>query len=444
MFDFYFHIIFYIVLILINFTVRSEKYGFCEKPDQIIKLEASCENLKHFSNKRYILYDVNPSEGFNLRRDVYIRVAAFIKTLNEENAKNEWYLVLPPWGNLYHWHSTDIGPQIQLPWSTFFDVASLQKYAPVIEMYQFFEEYSLEKEETLLDIVYILQNDEEMFRTGKFEDKNEEKECSLTHSHYGKLRKENNGYFWGYSNITFRQAKCILFHGRMSNLAINLNSSTYRSVMFDHMEIPLHDLYGTKDYWRARRSMRYNLELYKIANDYRATYLNSTNEKDNTNRPTNWIEEKEKRDAIGGPYLSVHLRRRDFVIGRVKSTPTLKEVAFQVANKMNEYALKYLFIATDADRQELAELKTYLPQYTVMNYVPSNYVRKKFKDGGVAIIDQIICSYARYFIGTHESTFTFRIQEDREIIGFPPERTFDRLCKMKKKCSSTGRWEIVW
>lgn len=111
---------------------------------------------------------------------------------------------------------------------------------------------------------------------------------------------------------------------------------------------------------------------------------------------------------------------------------------------MKEYGLKLLFVATDADKQELAELKSYLPQYTVLNYVPSDYVKNKFKDGGIAIIDQIICSYARYFIGTHESTFTFRIQEDREIIGFPPERTFNRLCKVKEKCSSSGHWEIVW
>ena len=31
---------------------------------------------------RYILYDVNPGEGFNLRRDVYMRMAVFVKKLN--------------------------------------------------------------------------------------------------------------------------------------------------------------------------------------------------------------------------------------------------------------------------------------------------------------------------------------------------------------------------
>jgi hypothetical protein len=32
---------------------------------------------------RYILYDVNPGEGFNLRRDVYMRMAVFVKKLNK-------------------------------------------------------------------------------------------------------------------------------------------------------------------------------------------------------------------------------------------------------------------------------------------------------------------------------------------------------------------------
>jgi len=30
---------------------------------------------------RYLLYDVNPSEGFNLRRDVYLRMAVLVAHL---------------------------------------------------------------------------------------------------------------------------------------------------------------------------------------------------------------------------------------------------------------------------------------------------------------------------------------------------------------------------
>jgi hypothetical protein len=43
----------------------------------------SFENSKSVFCCRYILYDVNPPEGFNLRRDVYMRMAIFVKKLKE-------------------------------------------------------------------------------------------------------------------------------------------------------------------------------------------------------------------------------------------------------------------------------------------------------------------------------------------------------------------------
>ena len=59
-------------------------------------------------------------------------------------------------------------------------------------------------------------------------------------------------------------------------------------------------------------------------------------------------------------------------------------------------------------------------------YDPTEEEEKRLKKGGVAIIDQIICSNSKYFIGSKESTFTFRIQEEREIMGFKPETTYKR------------------
>jgi hypothetical protein len=39
---------------------------------------------------RYILYDVNPPEGFNLRRDVYMRMAIFVRKMEK---LGDWHLV---------------------------------------------------------------------------------------------------------------------------------------------------------------------------------------------------------------------------------------------------------------------------------------------------------------------------------------------------------------
>lgn len=86
----------------------------------------------------YILYDVNPVEGFNLRRDVYIRMAVFFKSL-KESTHRKVRLVLPPFSELFHWRSREIN-QKHIFWNTFFDLASLKLYTDVIDMWEFWDE----------------------------------------------------------------------------------------------------------------------------------------------------------------------------------------------------------------------------------------------------------------------------------------------------------------
>jgi peptide-O-fucosyltransferase len=62
--------------------------------------------------------------------------------------------------------------------------------------------------------------------------------------------------------------------------------------MFDHAEVALHDTFGDALYWQARRSMRFSSGLAKLAERFRAEYLNSTDEADGTIRPDDWTEEK--------------------------------------------------------------------------------------------------------------------------------------------------------
>lgn len=85
------------------------------------------------------MYDINPPEGFNLRRDVYIRYAVFMHKLQKHQNENlnKFKLVLPPWSHLYHWKQKDEPEHI--PWSRFFDLRSLKLFAPVIEMHEYFQ-----------------------------------------------------------------------------------------------------------------------------------------------------------------------------------------------------------------------------------------------------------------------------------------------------------------
>ena len=86
---------------------------------------------------RYILYDINPGEGFNLRRDVFVRIAVMVKKMNENSSKFSYTLVLPPWGPLYHWQTRSLGDQTKIPWKNFFDVESISRYVPCLD----FEDY---------------------------------------------------------------------------------------------------------------------------------------------------------------------------------------------------------------------------------------------------------------------------------------------------------------
>ena len=137
---------------------------------------------------------------------------------------------------------------------------------------------------------------------------------------------------------------------------------------------------------------------------------------------------------------------------RVRSNqiPSLKYAAKQIRSLLKRLNLNVTYIATDSTDDEFNELKSYLKSYQVLRFTPTKVELELYKDGGIAIIDQIICSHAQYFIGSYESTFSYRIQEEREILGFKPETTFNRFCseynneENGEECDKTSKWLIVY
>ncbi|XP_066152353.1 GDP-fucose protein O-fucosyltransferase 2 isoform X2 [Euwallacea fornicatus] len=365
-----------------------------------------------------------------------MRIAVLINELkhSKDPHLNNFVLVLPPWSHLIHWGYSE-EPEYA-SWSNFFDLNSLQKFAPVIELHEYFSRLQANKyTKCIIDKVYVLQHFEEMFKSGNFEDKWE----------IGKCQKLPKLRFFYYTNITSYNVQCLSFNGPSTKLIEVFKQDRARSIMLDHAEIALHNFYGNNIYWRARRSMRFNVKLREIANEFRRTYLNSTDESDNTFLAPDWRNDKPKRSAKGGPYLAVHLRRRDFLRSRPDQVPDLLSVVEQVSAKLEKLQLTKVFFATDAPAKEFDQLHELLsPKYEVFKYIPTKDIVRKYSVGGIAIIDQILCSYARYFIGTSDSTFSFRIQEEREIIGFPTKMTFNVLCKNKDQCEKPSVWKIVF
>ena len=391
---------------------------------------------------RYILYDVNPGEGFNLRRDVYMRMAVFVRNLNIGDTDRSWVLVLPPWDHLYHWQSRELGPQRQIPWSQFFDVASLNHFVPVME----FENWLLVTDGTV-DSVYYLQSYKEGWTNGKFEEKYDIREC-LDPARY-KLISDNHyeGNFFFYRNVSAKKFDCLSVQGRASVIKDFVKSLDENSIMLDRAENLLHDYFGNSEYWAARRSMRFNKILVSVADKFRLGELGSSDKDDNTVLDTDWWRHTvDRRQVRGGQYACVHMRRGDFAGSRGDQVASVIWVAKQLDMRLGQRHLDTLFVSTDASDTEMEILRDNLSQeIKIVRFRPTESELELYKDGGVAIIDQIICSHAKYFIGTRESTFTFRIQEEREIMGFMLEDTFDMLCKDgEMKCEGGTKWKIDW
>ncbi|XP_054288620.1 GDP-fucose protein O-fucosyltransferase 2-like [Macrosteles quadrilineatus] len=403
----------------------------------IFTLTKCSDNSPKAKIRRYILYDVNPGEGFNLRRDVYMRMAIFIHNLSNKS-EFDWHLVLPPWNKLWHWRN-DLHASYQ--WNIFFDIPSLQLFAPVIELEDFISDYSKE-----IDEAYVLQHFPDFYSwtEGKEIDWSERwnySECRNSHRN-----ESDETFFFFDGRITTKHFRCISFHGTSGFLQSVVSSTNARAVMFDRAEIVTHMLYGDSDYWTCRRSMRFAKRLVEVASNYRAAHLNSSDVNDGTIRPVDFRDETPQRSAKGGPYLSVHLRRQEFKVGHPDAVPTIHETVQQIKKHLNDLGLNTVFVATDATEQEYIRIKSMLHADNLfairfLDTIPNN---KTFKDAELAIIDQIIASHAKYFVGTYESTFTYRIQEEREVLGFLPETTFNRFCStsIKENCVNPTKWLI--
>lgn len=405
------------------------------------------------TNVLYIIYDVHQVEGFNLRRDVYLRMATFIHSLRQKGKYKHAKLVLPPFMNMYHWRSQNID-QSRVFWGDFFDLESMRKFTAVLDFPEFLEEisnFSRDKTKIYIDEVYKLQNFDEMFENGVFRDKFEKAPCKND-------EERRRGYYFGYKNITHRSFTCVNFQGGAkmlqkmlykykSPVANDRHTLSPRIVLVLRSETVLHDFWSTAVYWKARRSMRFSKALTAYADKFRREFLNSTNEHDLVQRPDDWRHEKSYRGAVGGPYLAAHLRRADFLYGRENTVPSLQSATAQIKKKLQEFNLSAVFIASDCTGNEFNDLKNYLRPYRVVKYKPESKAQfAQLKDGGVAIIDQIICAHARYFIGTYESTFTFRIYEEREILGFDQKLTYNTFCKREDlvNCDKNTPWTIIY
>uniref|UniRef100_A0A0K0CUN2 GDP-fucose protein O-fucosyltransferase 2 n=1 Tax=Angiostrongylus cantonensis TaxID=6313 RepID=A0A0K0CUN2_ANGCA len=240
---------------------------------------------------------------------------------------------------------------------------------------------------------------------------------------------QRRSWFFSYDEVRAKKFECISFQGdseTLKKLILNQYPET-SSIFIDRGEAILHQHYGDVHYWQARRSMRYAGHLVEIGNFFR------------TQLAVSFREDVKNRKAIGGNFLCAHWRRKDFLRAHGDELPSIDGTAKQLHELCEKARVTRIFLATDASEPEVEQLSAML-RVPVLRFKNST-----LPDGAVAIIDQWICAHARVFVGSHVSTFSYRIQEDREILGFAPNTTFNRLCPDKlSSCEQPAKWTIVY
>lgn len=192
----------------------------------------------------FVLYDVNAVEGFNLRRDVYIRLAVFMANLRQNNAQyRNTYLVVPPFYRLYHWnfgsHHSENSNQVVF-WNHFFELNSIRQYTAVLDMWQYFtlmrDCFSASETATIhINHVYKLRHFKSMFESGKFVERFEVKENECDGNRwYGQ-------FLDFYRNFTVDHVHCVEFQGTASLLKDLLHKYPNRYARYSHNES--HTLY---------------------------------------------------------------------------------------------------------------------------------------------------------------------------------------------------------
>lgn len=182
----------------------------------------------------FLLYDINPVEGFNLRRDVYIRMALFVKSLRQRKNYANTVLVLPPFYQLYHWNivtatryaSNAISHDGIVFWNHFFDLESIKHYTAVIDMWEYFaimRDCFGANLNVRLDHVFRLKHFDSMFSSRKFEEKFEVTAACDRDSVL------NCGQFISlYRNFSVDSVQCIEFQGSASLLQNLLEANLNR------------------------------------------------------------------------------------------------------------------------------------------------------------------------------------------------------------------------
>ncbi|KAL5970750.1 GDP-fucose protein O-fucosyltransferase 2 [Taenia solium] len=447
-------------------------------------------------NQKYLIYTVNENEGFNLRRDVYVRVANLIRVLrdssqyplNDLNGANfrnyDWTLVLPPWSQTFHWRRQNSSVYRAQPWSAFFNVEFLNLFVPVIEYDEFLQQAAVGARKAPLDVAFLVkQFDLEQTQRGIRLETPKVLSDANGYAHFmcegdqiiSNIMRTPDNVMYVYFDTATNESALVTnafycLHGALYAVELAGFLSRYIEehpettfICIGEAENLINGVWSewSQQYWTARRSMVFARRLISLGDNFRRAVLNSEDNKDRTVPPPSWLYQPWPRSpARGGPYLGLHWRRGDFPHSSsplTVATQTLQAIQRRAEEvRLPTGQTLPIFLATDADSEDIIQLEQLLSPHKVYRFTPEVSKNNILLPGDLAIIDQWICAHARLFVGSVPSTFTFRIAEEREIMNFPAALTFNSLCpnedadvvmledrRVPSECEGLTPWSIV-
>jgi len=365
-----------------------------------------CASHRH---SKYLLYGVNPLEGFSFRRSLFLR-AAFLAVLLDE----DWTLVLPPFKQIPHWEEvrTKTGDDVQaLPWSMFFNISFLQSLMNVIEFHDYVKLHG-NRVDTVVrieahDITIADRNNATMMALPKYIwEYASPGDCKPAHAAYF-----NSNWFpvadmshpieyyepSSYGKLRARSVQCVKTNGNIREISPRVMNLGVNSVLLDRYENTGWDfLWSSPLYWQLRKAERFAQELYIIASNFIETHL-------------------------PGEFLGAHVRSGDFRYLRTAQVRTAEHMASTLAQRLVQHSISSsnIFVASNMSPKEHDELTRALDRLQLKYVSFTAKTDPKFSSlhsGQVAIVDQIICSRAKHFIGTAESFFTGVIYDELEVV----------------------------
>ncbi|KAK6587819.1 hypothetical protein RS030_81364 [Cryptosporidium xiaoi] len=347
----------------------------------------------------WVLYDVKNGEGFYLQRGVFDRTILLTTILNEKIQKYvkniTVSLVLPPFCNIAHW---SYEKNRRLPWSLFYDIK--QSKVPIFEYYVL--KMLIGNTDSKVDLVglnFYYNNHREKNTYVEFFGKKEiiEKKFNNSKCNFGKFFDGEKSIYSGYCEyIRVNNLYCFNYYKLMRSKEVSdtiyelfIQKHNYKRLLIfllkhvDGIFVPWPrelDEFGVID---ILQHSNYIVKKYKY-------YIS-----------------KNSFFFSGGPYLSIHLRRNDFIIVRRDEIPSFRQVLDRSLQLSRKFGISRVVISTDGNENEKNELKSmFKSSGLILQIIDIEYEKE---DGIISAISQIVLLNGEYFIGTKESRFSLSV-----------------------------------